>query len=83
MSGNGSLVDVSDLRPIRLPANADPATNPDNLPGLLELRNIKWRSEAKTVIAIAPGEKRSPKKISVLDKENIWPEGVAVSTGNL
>ncbi len=81
VTGGQSLVNVSDLRSISRPANADPATNPDNLPGTIELRNIKWRSKAKTVIAIAPGEKRSPKKISVLDKENIWPDGLAVSAG--
>ena len=39
MSGNGSLVDVGDLRPIRLPANADPATNPDKRSGAIVVRD--------------------------------------------
>lgn len=81
VAGAGSLVDVHDLRPISRPANADPSTNPDNLPGLIALRRTKWNGDARTVVAHGKliGSV-SAKKVTILDKENAWPEGVSVAT---
>ena len=42
VSGKGCLVDVRDLRPIRLPANADPAANPDNRDGAIVVRDCTF-----------------------------------------
>ena len=78
VSGGRSLVDVSDLRPISIPPNAQ---NPDELPGGIALRKTKWTGEATTVVAHgAPGGALSPKRISIVDQDNAWPEGVAVAT---
>ena len=82
VSGKGSLVDVSDLRSIARPANADPATNPDLRPGEIALRGTKWTGDAKTVIAHGAIRKEalSPKNITIIDNDNAWPEGVDVAT---
>ena len=79
VSGAQSLVDVFDLRSIAVPANSDPAANPDRLPGTIALRRTKWNGEAKTVLVHGKNPKLSPKKITILDKENSWPNGVSVA----
>ena len=78
--GKQGLVDVKDLRRIQLPPNAAPETNPDNKPGSVLFRRTKWESEAKTVLTHAKDANPSPKKISIVDKDNDWPEDVAVAT---
>ena len=80
VSGVQSLVDVFDLRSISVPANSDPAANPDRLHGTVALRKTKWNGEAKTVLVHGKDPKPSPKKITILDKENSWPNGVSVAT---
>ena len=80
VSGVQSLVDVFDLRSIAVPANSDPAANPDRLPGTIALRKTKWNGEAKTVVVRGKGPSQSSKKITILDKENSWPNGVSVAT---
>ena len=82
VAGKGSLVDVSDLRSIARPANADPSTNPDLRPGEIVLRGVTWKSEAKTVVTHAIGRKDalSPKKITITGSANAWPEEVNVAT---
>ena len=78
VSGGRSLVDVSDMRPIKPLPNA---ANTDDLPGRIALRGTKWTGDAKTVVTHgAPGGALSPKKISILDKGNAWPAGVTVAT---
>lgn len=79
VSGAQSLVDVFDVRSIAVPANSDPAANPDRLPGTIALRKTKWNGEAKTVLVHGKDPKPSPKKITILDKENSWPNGVSVA----
>ena len=82
VSGKGSLVDVKDLRPIRLLPNVPPAENPDLKPGMIALRGIKWTGESSPVVshAAAPSGTPSQKKISILDRGNKWPKGVVVAT---
>ena len=82
VSGDGSLVDVKDLRPIRLPANVPQAENPDLRPGKIALRGTKWTGTSPRVVAhaAAPTDGASPKKISIIDKGNNWPAGVVVAT---
>ena len=82
ISGKGSLVDVKDLRPIQLPANVPAAENPDLKPGTIALRGTKWTSESSPVVShvAAPSSAPSQKKISILDTDNDWPEGVVVAT---
>ncbi len=82
VSGEGSLVDVKDLRPIQLPANVPAAENPDLKPGTIALRGMKWTSESSPVVshAAAPAGAPSQKKISVIANGNEWPEGVVVAT---
>ena len=82
VSGEGSLVDVKDLRPIQLPPNVAPEDNPDLRPGAIVLRGMKWTGESSPVVAHAapPAAAPSRKKISIVDKGNEWPEGVAVAT---
>ncbi len=80
VSGARSLVDIHDMRPIARPPSADPATNPDRLPGSVEIRRTKWASEAKTVVA--HGKEIPPvsqKKITVNGRGSIWPKGVKVT----
>lgn len=77
VSGSQSLVDVFDMRSLSVPANTDPSRNPDRQAGSIELQDMKWSSAAKTVIARAKGGSPQSKKIEVLDKGNVWPEGVA------
>ena len=79
VSGKQALVDIKDLRRIQLPPNADPASNPDNKPGTIALRQVKWESEATTVLTHVKDANPSPKKIAILDKGNAWPDGVAVA----
>ncbi len=79
MSGKQALVDVKDLRRIALPPNADPEANPDRKPGSVLFRRTKWESEAGTVLTHAKDGNPSPKKIAIVDRENDWPEGVAVA----
>ena len=79
VSGKQALVDIKDLRRIQLPANADPATNPDKKPGSVAFRRTKWKSEAKTVLSHVKDTNPSPKKITILDKGNAWPKGVSVA----
>lgn len=81
VSGERSLVDVFDLRPISFPASADPATNSDLQPGTIALREIAWKSGAKAAVVCGKGNVVSPKKITVLDKGNTWPEGVGAVAG--
>lgn len=78
VSGSQSLVDVFDMRSLSLPANTDPAKNPDRQPGTIELQGIKWSSAAKTELVHAKGGSPQSKKITILDKGNTWPEGVDV-----
>ena len=82
VSGKGCLVDVKDLRPIQLPANVPAAENPDLRPGTIALRGTKWTSESSPVVShvAAPSSAPSQKKISILDTDNDWPEGVVVAT---
>ena len=82
VSGEGSLVDVKDLRPIQLPSNVPAAENPDFKPGTIALRGTKWTSESSLVVshAAAPAAAPSQKKISILESGNDWPEGVVVAT---
>jgi hypothetical protein len=80
VSGKQALVDVKDLRRIQLPPNAAPETNPDNKPGSVLFRRTKWEGEAKTVLTHAKDANPSPKRISIVDKDNDWPEDVAVAT---
>jgi hypothetical protein len=77
VSGAQSLVDVFDMRPLSLPANADPATNPDLKDGAIALRGIKWKSGAKTVVAHGRETESQKKKITVYDRGNSWPAGVS------
>ena len=81
VSGAGCLVDVKDLRPIKLPPNVAPEDNPDNRPGVIALRGTTWRSESKTVVAHAAlgGGAASRKRICISDVGNAWPDGVAVA----
>ena len=66
MSGNGSLVDVGDLRPIRLPANADPATNPDKRSGAIVVRDCTFGPGIAKAISISGYRGgASPKKVTV------------------
>jgi len=81
VSGKRSLVNVSDLRRIQLLPHEDPATNPDKDPGTIAFRRTKWESEARTVLVQAKDGNPSPKKLTILDKDNAWPKGVAVATG--
>ena len=82
VSGEGSLVDVKDLRPIQLPANVPAAENPDLKPGTIALRGMKWTGASSPVVshAAAPADAPSQKKISILGSGNDWPEGVVVAT---
>ena len=75
VSGKNALVNVSDLRPLKV---TDPAKNPDLQPGRVMLRNIDWKGEAKKVIAHAPatGDWLSQKKITIDAKDGTLPEGV-------
>ena len=77
VTGTQSLVDVFDMRPLSLPANADPATNPDLKDGAIALRDIKWESGAKTVVAHGRETESQKKKITVYDRGNSWPAGVS------
>ena len=81
VSGAGCLVDVKDLRPIKLPPNVAPEDNPDNRPGVIALRGTTWRSESKTAVAHAAlgGGAASRKRICISDVGNAWPDGVAVA----
>ena len=75
MSGNGSLVDVGDLRPIRLPANADPATNPDNRSGALSVRDCTFGPGVAKAISISGYRSdASPKKVTVEASGNTFAE---------
>jgi hypothetical protein len=65
------------MRPLSLPANADPATNPDLKDGAIALRGIKWKSGAKTVVAHGRETESQKKKITVYDRGNSWPAGVS------
>ncbi len=82
VSGVGSLVDVHDLRPIRLPANVSPDDNPDLRPGSILLHGMKVTAGISPIVshAAAPKGEVSPKKISIIDQDNCWPEGVVVAT---
>ena len=73
---------MGDLRPIRFPANADPATNPDLRSGEIALRGTQCKIEARTVVTHAIGQKNalSPKRITIVGKANVWPEDVNVAT---
>ena len=75
VSGNGSLVDVGDLRPIRLPANADPATNPDNRSGAITVRDCTFGPGiAKAVSISGYRSNASSKKVTVEASGNIFSE---------
>ncbi len=80
VGGEGSLVDIKDLRPIQLPPNVPAEENPDLRPGTIALRGIKWTGAAKVVVthAAPPVGAVSSKKVSIVDSGNNWPEGVAV-----
>jgi hypothetical protein len=65
------------MRPLSLPANADPATNPDLKDGAIALRGIKWESGAKTVVAHGRETESQKKKITVFDRGNAWPACVS------
>ena len=80
VSGESALVDIKDLRRIPYPANADPAANPDLKMGVIAFRGTKWTSSAKTVLTHVKDANPSPKKITILEKNNKWPDGVAVAT---
>ena len=81
ITGAGSLVDIKDLRPIQLPPNVPAEENPDLKPGIIVLRGTKWMSSAAAVVthAAPPRGVAPPKKISIRNKDNAWPEGVAVA----
>ncbi len=75
MSGKGSLVDVRDLRPIRLPANADPATNPDKRSGAIVVRDCTFGPGiAKAVSISGYRSDASPKKVTVEASGNTFSE---------
>ena len=78
--GKQGLVDVKDLRRIQLPPNVDQSTNPDKRPGAIAFRWTQWKSEAKTVLSHVKDANPSPKKITILDKDNTWPKDVSVMT---
>ena len=78
VSGKQGLVDIKDLRRIQLPPNVDQTTNPDKKPGTIAFRRMKWNSEAKVVLTHVKDADPSPKKITILDKENKWPKDVSV-----
>ena len=80
VSGKRGLVFIKDLRRIQLPPNADPAANPDRMPGTIAFRRTKWTGEARTVLSCVKDANPSPKRISVLDKDNAWPAGVSVAS---
>lgn len=82
VEGEGSLVDVKDLRPIQLPASVAPEDNPDRKPGTISLRGIRWTGAGSPVVAHAapPPGADPPKRIAILDRGNDWPEGVALAT---
>ena len=79
VAGERSLVDIKDLRRFPLPKNAAPETNPDLKPGAVAFRRTKWSGEAGTVLSHVKDANPSPKKISILDKDNTWPKGVLVA----
>ena len=79
VTGGQPLVDVKDLRRIQLPPNAKAGVNPDDRPGTIALRGMKWASGAKTVVVQEKNRNPSPKKIQILDKGNAWPDGVSVA----
>jgi hypothetical protein len=78
VSGRLNLVDVTDLRAIPYPADADPSANPDRKPGVIAFRSTKWKSAAETVLTHVKSANPSAKKITILDKNNQWPKGVNV-----
>ncbi len=79
VAGERSLVDIKDLRRFPLPKNAAPETNPDLKPGAVAFRRTKWSGGAETVLSHVKDADPSPKKISILDKDNAWPKGVLVA----
>lgn len=79
VSGVRELVDIKDLRRILFLPKSNIETNPDTMPGTVAFRRIKWMSSAKTVLSHVKDANPSPKKIKILDKENVWPEDVAVA----
>ncbi len=78
VSGGQSLVDIKDLRRIALPPNSDPGKNPDARPGAILFRRTEWKGDAKTVLTHVKDANPSPKRISIIDKDNAWPAGVTV-----
>ena len=80
VAGRRSLMDVKDLRRIALPPGSDPEANPDKKPGSVLFRRTAWESEAATVLVHAKDGNPSPKRITIRDEDNAWPEGVSVAT---
>ena len=80
VTGRQSLVDVKDLRRIQLLPQEDPATNPDKKPGGFAFRRITWKSAAKTVLTHVKDANPSPKPVTIRDRDNTWPKGVALAT---
>ena len=78
VSGKQGLVDIKDLRRIQLPPNVDQSTNPDKKPGAIAFCRTQWKSEAKTVLSHVKDANPSPKKITVLDRDNTWPKDVSI-----
>ena len=80
VSGKQPLVDIKDLRQILLPPNTATETNPDKKPGTVAFIRTKWESEAKLVLTHVKDGNPSPKKITILDEDNAWPEDITVAT---
>ena len=80
VSGVKSLVDVFDVRPMRTLPGIGSAANPDDSPGTIALRRIKWSGPARTVVTHGKDRNSSSKKVTILNKENSWPTGVSVAS---
>ena len=73
-AGKRSAVEVIDLRPYRESQGA----NPDELPGEIFARGVKWEGEAKFVIDRPQGAVASAKKLTIRSAGNVLPEGVSM-----
>ena len=58
----------------------DKDANADKEPGAIAFRRTTWKSEAPLVLTRAKDGNPSPKRITIVDQGNAWPEGVSVAT---
>ena len=73
-AGKRSALEVSDLRPYK----GSQGMNPDEQPGLISARGVKWKGEAKSVIDRPQGAVASTKKLTICATGNVLPEGVTM-----